>query len=298
VALAAGRLDVEHLLRAALDDGDLLIRVRCAEAAVKAAKAAGGIDIVRALLPSGTAVVRAEAVAALAGAGDTTPAVEALGDRNPTVRAVAQFALRRAGADPATHYRRLAGTFRPEPGIIAGLGETGAPEDARLIRGHLDHPSPRGRAETVRALRRLGAADPGAVARLLTDPSGKVTRQVVNVLRPQASRLDVRRLRELAGETNPQHVRTAAYRLLHDHDVWTRLRTDLELLHDASPSLRGRARSDLTNWLTREAPTTYATPDTETAHALAEELTRAEAVLGPHQTRLMRFHLGLRTPPV
>jgi HEAT repeat protein len=296
-ALAAGRLDVAQLLRAAQHDGDLPIRVQCAVAAVKAAVAAGTIDIVRPLLSSGTAMVRAEAVQAMAGAGDVTPAVEALSDRNPMVRAVAQAALRRAGSDPATYYRRLVATVPPEPGAIAGLGETGTPDDASLIRPWLDHLMPRGRAETIRALRRLGAADPDTVSGMLTDPSGRVTRQVTTALRPWVDRLDVQWLRHLLAETNPQHVRMAAYRLLHDHDVWTRLLVDLELICDSSPSLRNRARSDLMAWLTREAPTTYSMPQGQVADALAQELGRAEAVLGQHQIRLMRFHLGIKAPP-
>jgi hypothetical protein len=204
---------------------------------------------------SGTAMVRAEAVQALTGAGDIAPAVEALSDRNPMVRAVAQVALRRAGSDPAAYYRRLVTRVPPKPGTIAGLGETGTPDDASLIRPWLDHPLPRCRAETIRALRRLGAADKDTISRMLTDPSGRVTRQVATTLRPWADRLDVRWLRQLLAETNPRHVRMAAYRLLRDRDAWTRLLVDLELLRDPSPSMRNRARSDVTAWVTREAPT-------------------------------------------
>ncbi|MBB4795898.1 hypothetical protein [Streptomyces nodosus] len=292
-ALAAGRLDLTQMLHAAEHDSDLLIRIRCAEAAVRTATVAGTVDLVRPLLSSGTAMVRAEAVHVLAREGDVTPAVSALTDRNPTVREVAQAVLRRAGADPLEHYRRLVMTSRPRPGAIAGLGETGTAEDAGLIAPWLDHPQIRGRAEAVRALHRLGAADPDALFPMLTDPSGAVTRQITRALRPWASRLDLPRLRELLTVGNPQHIRTAAYRLLHQRDTWTRLLIDLELVADPSPPMRNRALSDIKSWLTHEAATAYSMPQDRTADALAQHLCEAEDALGPDLVRRLRFHLGL-----
>lgn len=293
-ALAAGRLDLAQMLHAAGHDGDLPIRIGCAEAAVKTATAAGAVDLVRPLLSSGTALVRAEAVHVLAQGGDTAPAVTALADRNPLVRAVAQAALRRAGSDPLEHYRRLVATARPEPGAVAGLGETGTADDVGLVLPWLDHPQPRGRAETVRALRRLGAAGPDTLSPMLTDPSGAVTRQVAIALRPWASRLDLSRLRELVTAGNPWHIRMAAYRLLRERDTWTRLLIDLELVADPSPSMRDRARGDIANWLKREAATTYSMPQGRTAEELTRHLHDTEAALGPKQVRLLRFHMGLK----
>ncbi|MBO3744994.1 hypothetical protein J5X84_02865 [Streptosporangiaceae bacterium NEAU-GS5] len=293
-ALAAGRLDLARMLHAVRHDADLLIRIRCAEAAVRTAAAAGSVDRVRPLLSSGTAMVRAEAIDALARGGDIAPAIASLVDGNPIVRAVAQAALRRAGSDPVERYRRLVMHSLPAPAVIAGLGETGTAEDAEVIRASLDHAQARGRAEAVRALRRLGAAGPDTLFAMLTDPSGAVTRQVTITLRPWASRLDLTRLRELLNERNPQHVRVAAYRLLRERDMWTRLLVDLELVADPSPSMRSRARNDIAAWLTREAATTYSMPHGRTADALARQLCDVEDVLGPDRVRLLRFHLGLK----
>ncbi|WP_392959195.1 hypothetical protein [Streptomyces sp. LN245] len=296
-ALAAGfYFDLAQMLHAAEHDDDLPTRVRCAEAAVRTAAAAKTLDLVRPLLSSGTAVVRSEAVRLLAREGDIAPAVAALADRSPTVRAVAQTALRRAGSDPAEQYRRLVTASLPEPGAIAGLGETGTADDAGLILSWLDHPRPRGRAAAVRALRRLGAADPDTLSAMLTDPSGAVTRQVTIALRPWASRLGLARLRELLTADNPHHIRTAAYRLLHERDTWTRLLIDLELVVDPSPWMHDLARSDIAAWLTREAATTYSMPQGRTAEVLTKHLDDAEDALGPDQVRLLRFHLGLKPP--
>ncbi|MEV5009554.1 hypothetical protein [Streptomyces sp. NPDC055692] len=292
-ALDAGRLDLEQMFHAAEHDDDLPTRIRCAEAAVKTAVAVGTVDRVRPLLSSGTARVRAEAVHVLAREGDITPATVALADRNPIVRAVAQAALRCAESDPAVQYRRLVTTSRPEPGAIAGLGETGTADDAVLVAAWLEHPRPRARAEAVRALRRLGAADPEPLFAMLTDPSGAVTRQVTIALRPWTSRLDLPRLRQLLTACNPQHIRVAAYRLLHERDTWTRLLVDLELVADPSPPMRNRARGDIATWLAREAATTYSMPQGRTLGALREQLRAVEGVLGPDRIRLLSFHLGL-----
>jgi len=78
-------------------------------------------------------------------------------------------------------------------------------------------------------------ATPDTIGALLEDPSAAVTRQVVAALRPFAAGLGVHRLRTLLGAAQPPHIRLAAYRLLREHDVWTRLRTDLELIDDTHP---------------------------------------------------------------
>jgi hypothetical protein len=58
-----------------------------------------------------------------------------------------------------------------------------------------------------------------------------------------AAELDVQRLRNLLSDAHPQQVRLAAYRLLDDHDLRTRLRTDLELIKHTNLALRARART-------------------------------------------------------
>ncbi|MEU5696157.1 hypothetical protein [Actinosynnema sp. NPDC020468] len=287
VGLAAGRLGLDRMVRAATTDRDLPIRIRCAEAAIRAARAVGDEDVPRRLLAGGTAAVRAEAVRAL---GNEVDAEAALADRSGLVRAVAQALVRRAGVDPAARYRDLLARRPPDPAVIAGLGDTGSPADADLIRPWLAHPSSRGRAEAVRALRRLGVTSPGPLLPLLTDPVSSVTRQATLSLLRQAEALDERELGRLLDDHHPRHVRTAAYRLLRAHGPWTRIAVDLRLVTD--PDLRADARGDLTAWLERDAATTYAVPRGSRAEELAALITAAEPVLGASRTRALRFHLG------
>ncbi|KAA5832066.1 hypothetical protein ABT337_02925 [Saccharopolyspora hirsuta] len=287
IALAANRLDVDQLVRAARTDSDLPIRIMCAEAAIRR----GNGDVPRRLLASGTAAVRAEAVRVLGTNGAVDPAIDALVDRSALVRATAQAIVHRAGTDPAAHYRVLL-SENPTPSAIAGLGETGSSADADLLRPQLAHPSSRGRAEAVRALRRLGRTSPDMLLPLLTDPVSSVARQVVISLLPQAGTLDEQALRPRLHPRNPRHVRRAVGRLLRAHGTWTRIDVDLLLIDDPAQEVRADARADLANWLARDAATTYAFPCGPRAAELSALLTAVEAVLGPEQSRLLRFHLG------
>ncbi len=292
IALAGHRLDVQQLLRAVRLDGDLVVRTRCADAAIRAA--AGDLAQVRPLINSGTAAVRAPAVSAIARAGDAAAAIAALTDRNPVVREVAQAAVRRSGLDPAERYRELVMAGGPaDAGALAGLGETGTSADVDLIRPALMHPQPRARVEAVRALHRLGAIDVATLVAILQDPSPAVTRQAARSLRQAAADVAVPDLQSLLTSEQAAHVRSAAYRVLREHDVWTRVLTDLELHDDENQDLRNRARSDLAGWLSRNAATTYSMPSGATADRLDELLTRHAGTLGRDREQLLRFHLGL-----
>ncbi len=283
-----------ELLDAAAHDGDLVIRVQCAEQAIRDAVAADQVSEVRVLVDSRTAAVRAAAVSALARAGYVEVAEAALADRNPMVREIAQAAARRTGADPAQRYRDLVSANNPpDPAAVAGLGETGTKTDAALIALSLQHPVSRGRVEAVRALRRLSTVDLPTLGGMIDDPSPAVTRQVVATLVPYAGDIQPERLGVLLAANQAPYVRTAAYRLLRAQGLWTRLLTDLDLYDDPEDDLRTRARGDLFGWLDNEAATAYLTPTGATAQRFDLVLQRAATSIGPDRSRLLRFHLGL-----
>ena len=294
IALRDSRLDRSDLVRAAERDTDRIIKMKCADAAVRAAVAAGRVDEIRPLATSSTAIVRAVAITALARAGESDSASAAIADRNPIVREVAQAALRRLDVDPAEQYRALAAARTPaDPSSVAGLGETGDASDVEVILPSLKDVSPRGRVEAVRALRRLGWMNVPLLSAMLDDSSAAVTRQVVATLVPRATDVDAERLAELLDPRQRPHVRSAAYRLLRMQGVWTRVRTDLELLDDEDEKVRGRARGDLFGWVDRDAATIYSMPTGAVADHLDVLLRQAAPSLGPARERLLRFHLGL-----
>jgi hypothetical protein len=87
--------------------------------------------------------------------------------------------------------------------------------------------------------------------------------------------------------------RSAAYRVLRERDIWTRVLTDLELYNDENDDLRNRVRGDIAGWLSREAATAYSMPAGATADRLDDLLGSLAGALGAHRERLLRFHLGL-----
>ncbi|MDI1463154.1 hypothetical protein QEZ54_19425 [Catellatospora sp. KI3] len=212
LAYTAGldRIGVEQLLTAAGRDRDTMVRRTCAHAVL--ARAATDLPVLRRLRDSRSALVRAEAVRLLARLGEFD-ADAALTDRYPLVREVAQAAVRRAGGDPVDHYRRLAvGQPLPVP-VLAGIGETGTPDDAELLRANLAHPYARGRLTALRGLRRLGPV-PGELLRpLLDDQSGAVLRLAVRTIAEQPS-AGWQPLRDLAAPGRPSAHRITALRAL------------------------------------------------------------------------------------
>ncbi|GAA2591127.1 hypothetical protein GCM10010435_82320 [Winogradskya consettensis] len=215
-----------------------------------------------------------------------------VGGAPPVAHDIAQSVMRRAGVDPSEHYRRLVVRTPPEPSVLAGLGETGSPDDGEIAMRWLSHPRARGRVEAIRAWRRLGVTRRTLLVPLLEDESAAVTRQAVAILRRDAV-VDAAALRALLSAANPSHVRFAGYRLLTGGDAWQRLSTDLQLVADPDLRLRGHARADLTAWLDHEAATAYLAPGRDRAAAFEYLVEEARPVLGEDKTRLLRFHTGL-----
>jgi hypothetical protein len=292
-AIEQSRIGLPALLDAAMHDSDLPIRTRAAEAAVHVALAQDSFPELAPLLASRTALVRAEAVAALGKSGDPKPAVAAIADPSPLVRGTAQAVVRRSGANPADHYRALVLANPPPPNALGGLGETGDNSDIAVLTRSLQHPLAKGRAAAVRALRMLGAATPDRVAHLLEDTSAAVTRQVAKALVGHSKELDRAFLERLVQPTRPRHVRVAAYRLLRDREVWTRLTIDLQFVSDPETAISVRARADLDVWLRRDAATSYSRPAGAEAEEIGRLLDQSETSLSPRTIKELRFHLGL-----
>ncbi|GIJ49188.1 hypothetical protein Val02_60740 [Virgisporangium aliadipatigenens] len=286
-AIAAGRLPPETLVTAARCDPDPTVRLACAQSIVDSGDP-------RVLLTARSASVRALALRAL---DDPTAAAAALTDRHRRVRTAAQETLRRAGADPAERYRRLATHTPPAPAVLDGLGETGDERDAGIARQGLAHPRARGRVAALRALRRFGASRPADLLPLLHDGSPAVVRQAVTGLRHTPEAVPPALLADLLAPENPAHVRLAGFRLSAAGDAWQRLATDLRLVDDADERLRGTARADIASWLAFEAARVYHGPAPERAAELDGLLARAQAALGPERLRLLRFHAGLSVRP-
>ncbi|WP_066940410.1 HEAT repeat domain-containing protein [Microtetraspora fusca] len=286
ISLDRDRLPESDLVAAALGEADVVSRIRCAEAISRMDRP----DLLARLLAARSARVRAVALTGLVRLGRPEHGSRFLGDPSTVTRLTAQWAVRRAGGDPAHIYRRLlAGRPGPEVrNLIAGLADCGGGADADLVRPYLADPRPRVRAEAVRTLHRLGA--PMDLVALLGDPSPVVVRRAAAALRDSGVPAD--RLWPLLDTTRPRHVRQAAHRLLSGADDWTRLKADLTLVGDADASLRRRARDDLAAWRENKAPTLYTKPPEPLRDELTALIDIAETSLGPGGAAGLRWFLS------
>ncbi|MFG2039915.1 HEAT repeat domain-containing protein [Dactylosporangium sp. NPDC048998] len=292
VARTQGWLGLDDLLAAAESD-DVWIRVRAAEAACREAVWTRRLPVLERLARSRRADVRALALTGLVRVGEDTTVVGHLADDAPLVRAVARDAARRCGADVLGYYRTAVTEPAPPAGAIAGLAETGTAADAALLRPLLTHDSGTIRAQAVRALGQLNAADIDATIPLLRDPSPAVVREATAALRPFPRRVAAGLAWQLLAEARAE-LRRAGYRLLRDRPTALHLRAALILTVDPDAGLARRGLADVTR-LAREAaqPSWRSVPRPELLVTAAEhaELTelahQAAPALGNDTTGLL-----------
>jgi HEAT repeat protein len=270
VGLTHGWWPTGQLVQTALQDSDVRIRSRAAEAVAKDAVWTHRRKPVDRLAAGRHPEVRAVAVTGLVRLGDPASAVRFLDDPAPLVRAIARDAARQTGTNALDCYRHALATDGFTVGTIAGLTETGTPAEADLLRPLLRHGLSRIRAAAVRG---FAALDPTRVRELvgmLDDPSPAVIREATLALRPVAGTLPPDLGWTLLTDTERAERRRAGYRLLVLGDTHQQLRVALIAAGDPNARLARRAAADATSivrdatgttWRRRPRPHLHVSPD-------------------------------------
>jgi HEAT repeat protein len=204
----------------------------------------------------------------------------ALLDRSASVRAFARYQLANRGQDWQRRFYRDAvgrGRLSDLPAAIAGLAETGCPEDAAVVESFLGHPTTAIRRNAVRYLIRLGGD--GFIDRVfecVTDASRGVSNQSRQAVQPHVARIGGPRLWQCFSEDCLPHIRRNALRLLSALPKWEALSYLIKATRDRVPSLSELARDYVVRWdaeynQTQAAPTDEQLLEARAALALASE---------------------------
>ncbi len=167
----------------------------------------------------------------------------ALFDPSPAIREEARFHLRKRGqVEFAEIYRRAIQEGSVFGGVIAGLGDTGSTEDAKLVLPFLHSESARLRMASVAAIGRLDVATHvEAIFERLTDRSPRVAKEAAKVLRECVSSIGTERLWRMFCSDEREHVRMAVLRLIDGLGSWEKLGYMIRAAADPNERIAARA---------------------------------------------------------
>ncbi len=222
---------------------------------------------------------------------------ERLLDSSSRVREAAQWRARRAGLSPETFYLDAWSTRDQSPArthvLLEGLRQTGQTVDLTSLRQCLTSDQPRVRLAALK-LWPDDKLDKDLFLTTITDTSPKVVRAAADAL-SRATNIRYGDVVDAASSSQPW-TRRAAWRIRHDLGPWDRVLSDLELQADLEPDLERLAKSDLHEWLNRDAPTAYVPPTKAQRSAIKA------AIEGVHIDDALRrqiaFHAGVSPPAV
>lgn len=294
LASELGRLTVPRLLEAVRLEEDQLVVAWCADWLYERAAANDFAE----LLDARSAFVRQVAVLRV----DETSLPDAgllqlATDRAPRVREAARFRARKRGLDIAAWYRDQLDVEQPanrKAAILDGLLDAGDASDLPAFQTAMSDPRPRIRAVALRGVatwstreETINLAEP-----MLLDPSTRVSASAARVL----ARAGVPSTVADEAWVSPQPgSRRAAWFLTRATGGWNAVESDLRLATDVDPELAGLGRTQVSNWLTTRAATTWQPlPENQKAR-IAALLDAWDASLDLKRT--LAFHAGIRPLP-
>lgn len=162
---------------------------------------------------------------------------------------------------------------------ICGLGESGQPPDAKLLRTYLDSPLPKLRRAAVNA---IGKLDDGEnlekLVVALTDPVPSVSREALKVLRRKVNQIPFEKLEQMLAVGNGFHVRRNAFALILLAGKWRKLPALLNACTEDDARLSALALKAVQDWLFNYNRS-FAEPTQEDCRKIYSSLEKAEAKL-------------------
>lgn len=218
--------------------------------------------------------------------------VQALFDPVDSVRATGRYYL--GPVDVAAIYRENLRSPAPTlPSALTGLGQTGKPADAELVRPHLSHPKVDVRRAAVGAVARLDIlAHLRELKLAVKDPSPSVSKVARTALMRVSNALDVTYLLELLDPRQPPHCRRAALWLIASLSKWRSILALLDAL-GAAPELENAIGDRIRHWLSKYNRSFLQPTQAEVAHLHALVEAR-QALLSSYLLRELRQVIAIQ----
>jgi HEAT repeat protein len=163
--------------------------------------------------------------------------------------------------------------------VIAGLGETGLPEDSELLRRFVTDDSSRIRAATLHAIAKLNSeAYLDEFVNALDDASSKVTREAVIALSKKANIVGGQRLWKVYERCCNENGKRGILFLLARINKWDSLTFLIQSLADQKDSLVTLSRRYIVRWFARYNRS-FVTPTQEQIFKLKAVLSRYNLLL-------------------
>ena len=297
-------LPPERLAKLVLEPSDPLARAAgVREACARLGDGELGAWLLRLL---GDRFVRVRREALDAGASRAIPASEAaledaLLDPHRTLRAVAQYHLRRRGMTREEIAERCRAALRANQprqwvGALEELGHLGSSDDCDLIRGFLSHDRSRVQRAALRALWRLAPeAHANLVQRRLGDEQPGVAKEASWCLAERPGLLDPEWLIELFGRSQERRTRLIVVSLLGELRKWDSLLHLLRAIDLAAEDERPDVQAPLEQWMA--CANRSFVPPTPAQRSAIRCLLNALAARGDSELAgRLRFHLPAPPP--
>ncbi|WP_145952259.1 HEAT repeat domain-containing protein [Paludisphaera borealis] len=215
-------------------------------------------------------------------------------DPHVSIREIARYHLAKSGGFDARSFYRAAvyeGRLKNLSSALAGLGETGTREDAKLVEPWLSQPNTKIRRAAARALGRLdGDSHIDDLLRALEDDRPNVSRAAKDALRGRLRLIAPERLWQVFERDRRSHARRHSLGLLAGLGKWERLPYLIRACSDDDPEIAARAHRLIADWFAR-FNRSFTPPSPENLRRISTALETYGPAMEPEAVMRLREYL-------